>query len=612
MAPPNAAWIHFLRKYGPIKSNENCFDELIERARRRAGVEAITVPAPRIDEAVQILTDPKTPSSVILTGDAGDGKTYHCRQIWHRLGGTEAAWESDEGDILGVKQLSVAGRQLWVVRDLSELDDLKLTFFAELFKQLANPSRNRLFLIAANVGQLHDRWKAAAAALSDRFPIGETSWNDVEAQLFGRLATSDNAIKLFHLGRGVAEDTFSTVVDAVIEHQAWGQCGSCELREVNGKRCPILENRHRLRADSSGPLFRERLADLVLLNAQNQRHFTIRQILMLVSNVLLGHPNAPKDRLLRCDDVAGIHANNLHGAGSVYANVLGENLVGRQREAFARLARLGLGVETSNRLDRLLSQGPEDPALRESYAALVATDPVYGDTPQWRQARLNYLETGDAAASAEFIKSLRSQRQRLFFTIPRTGAADLGLWELTVYHHAGDFLEVVRRIRRAESVPPSIVRSLVRGLNRVFTGRLVSDDDRLVLATSGHDSQARTSLLFEGQVDIRGDNGESVRIVPGTRTAIALEVAWGTESRDTPIKLDLSALRFEFLVRVGLGALPSSFSLECHEDILAFKARLLRAYDRRRQRLGGDRAIKFLEISDDGRARSRAMDLSPI
>ncbi len=612
MTAPNASWIHFLRKYGPIKSNDNCFDELIERARRRAGVEAITVPAPRVDEAVRILSDSTSPSSVILTGDAGDGKTYHCRQIWHRLGGTEAGWESDDGDIPGVKQLSLAERQLWVVRDLSELDDLKLTFFTKLFKQLANPGRGHLFLIAANVGQLHDRWKAAAAALSDRFPIGETSWNDVEAQLFGRPPSAEHAIKLFHLGRGVVEDTFGAVVDAVIEHTAWGKCGSCELREVNGKRCPILENRHRLRDGLSGRLFRERLADLVLLNAQNQRHFTIRQILMLVSNVLLGHPNAPKDRLLRCDDVAGIHANNLHGAGSVYANVLGENLSGRPREAFSRLARLGLGVETSNRLDRLLSHGPEDPSLRDSYTELVGTDPIYGDTPQWRQIRLNYLETGDTAASTEFIRSLRGQRQRLFFTVPRAAEADLGLWELTVYHHAGDFLDVVRRIRGAESAPPAIVRNLVRGLNRVFTGRLVNDDDRLVLATSGHDSQARTSLLFEGQVDIRGDNGESVRIVAGNRTAVGLEVTWGSESRDAPVKLDLSALRFEFLVRVGLGALPSSFSLECHEDILAFKARLLRAYDRRRQRLGGDRAIRFLEIADDGRVRSRAMDLAPL
>jgi|SRR5579863_1665570 len=611
MTAPNASWIHFLRKYGPIKSNDNCFDELIERARRRADVDAITVPAPRVDEAVRILTDSVSPSSVILTGDAGDGKTYHCRQIWNRLGGTPEAWETDEGEILGVKQLILGARELWVVRDLSELDDLKLTFFAELFRQLSNPGRTRLFLIAANVGQLHDRWKAAAAALRDRFPSGETTWNDVEAQLFGRPPSSDQSIKLFNLGRSVAEDTFGDVVSAVIEHGAWDKCASCEFKEFNGKRCPILENRHRLRDGQAGKLFRDRLSDLVLLNAQNQRHFTIRQILMIVANVLLGHPNAPKDRLLRCEDVAAIHANNLHAAGSVYANVLGENLTGRPREAFSRLARLGLGVETSNRLDRLLSHGPEDPSLRLSYTELVGADPVYGDTPQWRQTRLNYLETGDATASAEFIRSLRGQRQRLFFTVPRALETDLGLWELTVYHHAGHFLDAVHRTRRAESVPPAIVRHVVRGLNRVFTGRLVNDDDRLVLATSGHDSQARTSLLFEGQVDIRGDNGESVRIVPGNRTAIALEVTWGSEGRDAPVKLDLSALRFEFLVRVGLGALPSSFSLECHEDILAFKARLLRAYDRRRQRLGGDRAIKFLEIADDGRVRSRAMDVAP-
>lgn len=612
MPAPNAAWIHFLRKYGPIKSNDNCFDELIERARRRAGVEAITVPAPRVDEAVRILSDVTSPSSVILTGDAGDGKTYHCRQIWHRLGGTEAGWESDDGEIPGVKQLKVGERQLWVVRDLSELDDLKLTFFTQLFKHVDSPGRDRLFLIAANVGQLHDRWKAAASALKVRLPNGATSWNDVEAQLFGRPPSAEHAIKLFHLGRGLAEDSFTAVVDAVIEHPAWKACGSCELREVHGKKCPILENRHRLHGSESGPLFRERLADLVLLNAQNQRHFTIRQILMLVSNVLLGHPSAPKDRLLRCDDVAAIHAKDLHALGSVYANVFGENLAGRPREAFARLGRLGLGIETSNRLDRLLSHGPEDPALQESYGALVGSDPIYGDTSQWRQVRLNYLESGDAAAAAEFIRSLRGQRQRLFFTVPRAAEVELGLWELTVYHHAGEFLEVVRRVRRSESVPAQIVRHIVRGLNRVFTGRLVNDDDRLVLATSGHDSQAKTSLLFEGQVDIRGDNGESVRIVPGIRTAIGLEVTWGVESRDPPVNLDLSALRFEFLVRVGLGALPSSFSLECHEDILAFKARLLRAYERRRKRLGGDRSIRFLEISDDGRVRSRAMDVAPL
>ena len=610
MQPPNTPWIAFLRKYGPVKTNENSFDELIERARRKADVDAIKVPAPRVAEAIAALTDKEKPFSVILTGDAGDGKTYHCRQIWNELGGSAEAWDRDDGPIPGVKELQIGSRHLWVVRDLSELDDIKRLFFAALFKELGNPVRKRLFLIAANVGQLHERWKAAAAELQSRFPSGQSAWNDIEAQLFGRPPSPQHAIHLFHLGRGTTNETFKDVVNAVLDHPVWIKCQSCELKEVNGKACPILENRRRLRDGEPGQLFRDRLGDLVLLNAQNQRHFTIRQILMLVSNLLLGHPSAPKDRLLRCDDISHIHANNLHSVGSVYANALGENLQGRPREAFLKLSRLGLGFETSNLIDRLLSQGPEDPSLLKRYAEVIGTDTVYGDTLQWRQTRLNYLETGDFASATEFNQALRAQRQRLFFTTPSTLESELGIWELTVYHHAGEFLDVVRRVARNASVAKTIQRQQVRGLNRVFTGRLVNDDDRIVLATSGHDSQSRTSLLFEGEVSVWGDNGESVQIAPGRRTAISIKVTWPSESADPPVQLDLSALRFEFLSRVGHGALPSSFSLECHEDILAFKARLLRAFDSRRRRIGIKRPLRFLEVADDGRVRFRAIDLA--
>ncbi len=610
MQPPNALWIAFLRKYGPVKTNVNSFDEMIELARRKANVEPINVPAPRVGEAVLALTDAEKPFSVILTGDAGDGKTYHCRQIWNQLGGSEEQWDSDEGPVPGVKELQVGARQLWVVRDLSELDDIKRIFFAALFKELGNPVRKRLFLIAANVGQLHERWKAAAADLQKRFLSGQSSWLDIEAQLFGRPPSPDHAVRLFHLGRGTTNAAFKDVMSAVLDHPAWNNCEKCELKELNGKSCPIVENRGRLRDGAAGQLFRDRLADLVLLNAQNQRHFTIRQILMLIANSLLGHPNAPKDRLLRCDDVATIHASNLHSLGPVYSNALGENLAGRAREAFLKLSRLGLGKETSNLIDRLLSQGPEDPTLVKRYEELIGTDVVYGDTPQWRQTRLNYLETGEANAALEFNIALRAQRQRLFFTVPGTFESELGIWELTVYHHAGEFLDVVRRVSRKTAVAKPMLRQLVRGLNRVFTGRLVNDDDRIVLATSGHDSQARTSLLFEGEISVWGDNGESVQIGPGRRTAIGLIVTWPSGSTDPPVQLDLSALRFEFLSRVGHGALPSSFSLECHEDILAFKARLLRAFDKRRLRMGIKRPLRFLEVADDGRVRFRSIDLA--
>ena len=40
----------------------------------------------------------------------------------------------------------------------------------------------------------------------------------------------------------------------------------------------------------------------------------------------------------------------------------------------------------------------------------------------------------------------------------------------------------------------------------------------------------------------------------------------------------LHLTRFEFLTRVAAGALPSSFSRECYEDVLAFKSRVMSAF----------------------------------
>ena len=42
------------------------------------------------------------------------------------------------------------------------------------------------------------------------------------------------------------------------------------------------------------------------------------------------------------------------------------------------------------------------------------------------------------------------------------------------------------------------------------------------------------------------------------------------------VTFDLTPIRYEFLSRVAEGALPASFSNECLEDLLAFKAKLLR------------------------------------
>jgi hypothetical protein len=74
--PSTAAWVRFLRNYGPISTNDNMYDESIQRALRRQKIRPISVPVPLCDSIVKTLSS-DNPISHIITGTAGDGKTYH-------------------------------------------------------------------------------------------------------------------------------------------------------------------------------------------------------------------------------------------------------------------------------------------------------------------------------------------------------------------------------------------------------------------------------------------------------------------------------------------------------------------------------------------------------
>ncbi|MGY2499074.1 hypothetical protein ACW4UO_31995, partial [Klebsiella pneumoniae] len=93
------------------------------------------------------------------------------------------------------------------------------------------------------------------------------------------------------------------------------------------------------------------------------------------------------------------------------------------------------------------------------------------------------------------------QRQRLFFVIPQEKEQEFRFWELTLYHSAGDYLDQVHRALLAHELVPKLVGAkLVKGLNRIFTGLLGNNQTDLILATSGHYSQAKVSNIFEERI----------------------------------------------------------------------------------------------------------------
>ena len=196
---------------------------------------------------------------------------------------------------------------------------------------------------------------------------------------------------------------------------------------------------------------------------------------------------------------------------------------------------------------------------------------------------------------------LVSQRRGLFFKIPDPMSSDFSPWDLTVFSQAGDYIErVLQKLRANQRVEKAVLAKLAKGLNRVFIGMLVSSDRELLIATGLSGSSAKVSFILEDRVSVARRMTECIDIVKDDTGFPTLRVSL-TDSIHVDLRLTLT--RFQFLSRVSDGVLPGSFSKECHEDILAFKARLLAASKNRREQLGIEEdtmTFRILELDDLG------------
>ena len=601
-ATPESRWIRFLRTYGPIPTNDNMYDEKIQGALRRHKIEPIQLPTQFLQAIVENFRSVE-PISTILTGTAGDGKTFHCREAWVQLGGSPKDWKDRP-----VQELSLGEKKLFFVKDLSELKEGDgEQFVVQMAADVMDPAAPRLYLVAANHGQLLEKFKASPQTDS----VKATKAVIEEILVSGENPDPSVRLILHDLSQAPAAEMVVRIVAQLTGHPGWTECDLCPVRS-SGTVCPIFENRRRLTEGAEAETLRQRLAALIELSEQNGVHFSIRQLLALGANMLLGHPDA-KDGLMSCKDIPQIVGGEAVHLASVYRNVFGENLVPRQAErtpVFKKLNSFGIGAETNNLVDNLLVYGGDDPAIAQLYQDLVLSDPIYGGTPAYRRAQRDYLEGGDESAREAFLPMLRSQRQRLFFVVHESRVTDSDLWDLTVFRYGGLYLELCNKLRAKQPPPRTVMPLIMRGLNRVFSGMLLQNQDELVLATSGSHSQSKTSPLLDAMISVPRERNEEILLGPTGRGGVSINVRVSKGDDPGVISLVLTPTRFEFLGRVAEGALPSSFSLECHEDLLAFKALLLSATERRRELddydvPDGELVLRFIEVGADGRAKDR-------
>jgi hypothetical protein len=630
------SWLQFLRHYGPVADNDNMYDETIQRSSRRRGIAPIEFEHPTQIEIVNCFNQSTAdPVSVILTGTAGDGKTHLCRQVWKALNGDDEAWASDNpyltiqfhypkdkkswpgsddrGLYRSVKIHFIRDLSGWAPQQGAAWEPGKEELLQKFSRSLFDGEADEIFLIAANDGQLVESWRR----------LKETDDVKRARQVFEDLLVEDRQqqpgvrLRFFNLSRANSAELFDRALDAFVNHPGWHELkqGIPAENDVFGPKCPIRHNYELLQT----PLVRLRLRSLLELCDHNGLHVPIRQILLLLTNSVLGHPDA-KDHLLLPADVPKIIAAGIVSKASLYNNIFGGNLSEIRRQSitiFDYLERFQIGYETTNRVDNILIFGQDDENLGNYFNEFVANDTFYGADNRFYAAKREYIEGAEEHEdkSKEFLQMLVSQRRGLFFKIPKASEKELNLWELTVFKFAGEYLDSVTEVLRSGGiVKRPILSQLVKGLNRVFTGMLINSDREIYLATSGSYSQAKVSRILVERVSVEPSKGEKVVLrFDDSNERVVLAIFFAP---DVCVDFNLTLIRYEFLSRIALeGALPASFSKECYEDLLALKSQLIAAYRKRQTRESARESttisLNLLSLTERGMPEQKSLEVVP-
>lgn len=474
---------------------------------------------------------------LVLTGDAGHGKTHLCAKLLESLGysaldAREALATRCDGahDLVEL----AGGRKLRIVKDLSELP---VEHGAAILTG-ALGSAATLTIVCANEGRLR-----SALALEREALAGIKASLD-EGLARGRLDV-DRRVVVLNLNFQSVASTDNSLVRGLlrewaVDRRRWTICARCDAQPA----CPIYEN-HRLMAGGGRGSTRIAAVEALLQTAERiGAVITIRELLMLVAYAMTGG--------YRCTDVHRRSGRRDWQHDFEFTqNLFGERLSPSQRGSLRSLRQLRLA-------------DPGAVALRTVDDALTpeASETEGRFLPREASAESAAITTrAQAKTAAQATRTLfRFMRRRDFFAPRDQSVASL---RRLGFAYGDDFIAVVQG-----ALEPADFRRLrdqliagieaIQGLRRSGTGRhLLLVDPAFNAGTTAASIVARrvpiTSVGLRSQSASWERELGRVADLPNaldwSDRSVAIEIGEGAEAH--AIHIDL--LTFEYLMRAGEG-----------------------------------------------------------
>ncbi|AKC83365.1 hypothetical protein IMCC26134_12310 [Verrucomicrobia bacterium IMCC26134] len=571
-------WIKLLRAYGPVADNEAMQAEHVGKLSAHLGIPKLTFNHPARELILNCFpVSTGLFRNVVLTGTAGEGKTSLCFELVQALTGKSA--EGHNGVEIITINTEAGQRTITLIYDVTAWrkktdGHLSPEHVGVLTRMAASAfgTSDEFFVLAVNDGQMHELFRALPNDAPDLL-------RRLQKTLIGLHARcekdSGERLRLINLSMVPSEKIMSLCLEAVLDRSDWVCFTEQSDIPLFSESSSLSRNYRALNT----PAVRTKLIMLARIADVTGHHLPTRGVLCLLSNALLGHPDA-RDCVIR----PGAEANTIGKSGkahkaALHRTLFGENLTAsnrRKREVYRFLSMLHVGDETTNDLDELLIFGTRDGELKEAHDELVLPDPFSQRNPEFDSLLTRYIR-GDINENEEmslFLAELAAERRRVFLQASQAQLQKYHLWKITVFHHAREYLEeILKPLEEGKSPARLHLRKLASGLNRIWTGLLLAENANEVYLATGLDlTTSPVSDIHLAQLDLDSEPPglEILRKDAGSVPEAVLR----TNGRE--FRFPLTLPRLEFLCRVADGAMPSSFSRESCADFMSLKQRCLR------------------------------------
>lgn len=214
----------------------------------------------------------------ILTGNAGDGKTFLCRQIFQELTGKPFSNKP-------IVESTFKDQKIIILKDASEVPkDELIPILKRLENNIKQKAKGRvIYILAGNEGKLSEIFLDEFPKLMEILNSSLDSIYDDDLEK-DKLKLPNVEVINFNWRSLTEETVFTSILNAFLRDGEWEE-GCCECPLAKDLNCPIRFNVQSLKE----PVTRERTRLLFQFFYYMEGHFSLRELLSALSYIITGN-----------------------------------------------------------------------------------------------------------------------------------------------------------------------------------------------------------------------------------------------------------------------------------------------------------------------------------